>query len=199
MSINSVSAVSFKASIPVKYFAKNPKNDKYVPVLKNENIRKCHGFVVRNLNRTAKNNVDKDFVNFYKNFDRDYRNVPFVHSVYKQIGPVVYLITGSDVDTVKNLAKPVGIAKSEAINVLGDSRSFDSVLAARTYESKVQNCIDNYFRPVKSKDNNNPLELQVYFNPEFRKKSGELKGFNFVGAQFVDTKTQEIKEVYRKE
>ena len=36
--MSNISPVSFKAYIPVRYMAKNPNNDKYVPVLKNENI-----------------------------------------------------------------------------------------------------------------------------------------------------------------
>ena len=65
MNINSISSISFKGYVPVRYMAKNPKNDKYVPVIKNENIRKCQSFVVRNLNGTAKNMRNDDFVNFY--------------------------------------------------------------------------------------------------------------------------------------
>ena len=76
--------LSFKANIPVFFYAKNPANNKYVPVMKNENIRKCQSFVARNLNGTAKNCKDDGFVEFYKMHDNDYANRPEIHSVYQQ-------------------------------------------------------------------------------------------------------------------
>ena len=37
--ISSVQSPSFKAYVPVEFYAKNPRNGEYVPVLKKENIK----------------------------------------------------------------------------------------------------------------------------------------------------------------
>ena len=202
MSINNVSSVSFKACIPVKYFAKNPNPNstkgRYLPVLKNKNIRKCHRYVVTNLNGTAKN-YDKGFVDFYKKYDPDYRMVSEVQSVYNEKGPIVHLVTGGDIDTVRQLARPVGEAKRESIEILGDTSSYDASLAARNFEREIHKIINNQFTPVKSIDDKKPLEMHVYFSPEYGKREGKLKGFNFVGVTLVDKKTQKIKDYYKKD
>ena len=60
--------ISFKGCIPVEFYAKNPKTNKYIPIVKDENIKKCQRFVVRNLNRTLKKSSQNDvFINAYKN------------------------------------------------------------------------------------------------------------------------------------
>ena len=69
--------ISFKGCIPVEFFAKHPKTQKYVPIVKPQNIHKCKHFVVRNLNHTfSKQNQNDVFVNAYKQIDKDYRKNP---------------------------------------------------------------------------------------------------------------------------
>ena len=179
----SVSNCSFKGYIPVQYYAKHPTKDKYVPVIKRENIKKCNGFVVRNLNRTAKNNRNQNFVNQYKNQDRDYRSLPVVKSIYDDETPTVFLVTGKDVDEVNNLAKPVGIAKRESIDAIGNSHSFESKNAAKNYFRNAKNFLFRYCNRVKNEDGK-PLTMQVFFNPVYNKRQ-ELKGFDYVKTSFV--------------
>ena len=183
MNVNSVSSVSFKAYIPVKYMAKNDITGDYMPVIDNSNIRKCQSFVVRNLNGTAKNMKNDNFVKFYKAHDKDYARIPFVHSVYDDKSPVVYMVTGSDTDVVKQLAKPVGKAKGEAVGAIGRADSFESHLASRNYFKNVKTFLNRSCRRVKTPDGQ-PLSLVVYFQPKY-KKNNELKGFDFVTAKFV--------------
>ena len=192
----SVNNVSFKACIPVKYYAKSPKSDGYLPVTKGENLRKCHGFLVRNLNGTAKNKTDLNLVNMYRRYDSDYDNVRAVHSVYGINNPIVYLITGKDVDVVNQMAKPVGIAKGRSVDALGHSKSFEAGLESKKFLTRVRQFLYCNCKKVQTKDTKEPLELHMYFNPEYKKKSGELKGFNFVGATIVETDTKQVKEAY---
>ena len=185
MSINFKNC-SFKGYIPVSYFAKNPANNEYVPVIKNENIRKCNGFVVRNLNGTAKSNKNSDFVSEFKSYDKDYASVPAVKSVYDDVSPRVYLITGKDVDTVNALAKPVGVAKREACERTGKSKSFESKMAANNYFKQIRSFINYNCRRIKDKDGQ-PLSLNVYFNPEYT-KNNSLKGFKYSHCEYVPSK-----------
>ena len=184
MIINSTNSASFKGYVPVRYMAKNPKNDKYVPVIKNENIRKCQGFVVRNLNGTAKKMKDEGFVNFYRAYDSDYRKNPVVHSVYDDSSPVVYMVTGDDTQVIRELAKPVGKAKAEAIDTIGSSKTFESQSASRTFFRKVKSFLNNGCKRLKSNSGKN-LSLIVYFNPKYS-RNDKLKGFEFVEANFVE-------------
>ena len=60
--------ISFKGCIPVEFYAKNPKTNKYIPIVKDENIKKCQRFVVRNLNKTLKK--PNDIINISKTFKK---------------------------------------------------------------------------------------------------------------------------------
>lgn len=184
MNINSIKTPAFKAYIPVKYYAKHPDKDEYVQVVNNENIKKCHSFVVRNLNGTAKNQKNDEFVKFYRDYDSDYRRIPKVMSVYDKDYPQVYMVTGKDVDIAKNMAKPVGIAKGYSIDRCGTSRTFESANAAKNYFSNVKNFLRNSCRQLKT-DDNEKLSLRVYFNPKYGVRSQKLQGFDFVNAIFV--------------
>ncbi len=184
MNINNIKTPSFKAYIPVTYYAKHPDKNEYVPIVKNENIKKCQGFVVRNLNGTAKNLKNDKFIKFYRDYDSDYRRNPKVMSVYDKDSPLVYMVTGRDVDVVKNMAKPVGIAKGQSIDRCGRSKSFESANAAKNYFSNVKSFLRSSCRRLKSNDGQN-LSLRVYFDPKYGVRSQKLQGFDFVNAIFV--------------
>ncbi len=182
-----INPVSFKGYVPVKFYAKNPANGKYSRVIKHENLRKCQGFVVRNLNGTAKANRNNEFVDFYRSHDKDYREYPFVMSVYdeeKAREPIVYMITGNDADRAKELAKPVGIAKGESIERIGNSKSFEARYAAKNYFQNMKYFLKNSCRRLKN-ENREDLTLRVFFDPEYTKKEQKLKGFKYVGCDFV--------------
>ena len=191
MSISSITSPSFKAYVPIVYMAKNPKNDEFVPVLKKENLRKCNGYLVRNLNGTIKTNKNDDFISMFKANDKDYSKNPFVHSIYKSTGPIVYLVTGKDVETVNSLGKKVGIAKGESLRTLGHTKSFEAQNAALEYKLSAEKFLKHNCRPLKSQDGSN-LSLYAYFQPEYTKKDHKLKGFKFINAEFVKQKSQNI-------
>ena len=185
--ITRVQSLSFKGYVPVQFYAKNPANGKYGPVQKKENIKRCQGFVVRNLNGTAKTNKNDDFVNFYKQHDIDYKNVPSVHSVYDHENPIVYMVTGSDVDKVREMAKPIGKAKAESLDTFGHTKAFEVGQAGRDYYREVQHFIKNTCKCLKSNDVKK-LMLRVYFDPVYGKKGKQkdkLQGFKFVNARFI--------------
>ena len=185
--ISSVQSPTFKGYVPVQFYAKNPANGKYGPVQKRENIKRCQGFVVRNLNGTAKSNKNDKFVDFYKQYDKDYQKVPTVHSVYDHENPIVYMVTGSDVDKVREMAKPIGKAKAESLDTFGHTKAFEVGQAGRDYYRDVQDFIKNTCKSLKSGDGKN-LMLRVYFDPVYGKKGkqkGKLQGFEFVNARFL--------------
>ena len=196
MNINRTSSLSFKSSIPVYFYAKNPANDQYVPVLKNTNIRKCQNFIVRNLNGNARKKTDFGLINFYSKYDKDYASNPVVHSVYQSRGPMLYMVTGNDVEVVNELARTVGIAKGESKDAFGHSKSFEAQYAAKNYKIKVNNFIKNVCRPVKSGIGGEKLALHLFFTPKYKKKSGELIGFSFATAQFRNQNNNELVDVY---
>lgn len=183
MTINCIQNPSFKAYIPVTYYAKNPVNDKYVRVIKPENVKKCQSFVVRNLNGTAKSMKNDEFVNFYSKYDRDYRNQKEVRSIYNYDSSTVIMVTGKDTEAVTNMAKPIGIAKGEAMDRTGHSGSFEAQLATRDYFSKIKSFLKYSCKQVKN-DKGERLALRVYFDPKY-KKDGTLKEFKFVNARMV--------------
>jgi len=182
--MKSVQKISFNGYVPIGYYAKNPETNRYSRVVRDENIRKCQSFIVRNLNGTAKNMKDEGFVDFYKSYDRDYVNNPSVRSVYDKNRPVVYLVTGEDVNYVDKLAKPIGIAKGEAMDRYGSSKSFESASASNSFFRSVKAFFNNECQRLKSNDGQN-LSLKVYFDPKYNKKN-KLVGFNFVNARFVN-------------
>lgn len=182
--ITRVQSPSFKAYVPVEIYARNPDNNKFVPVMKKENLKKCQGFVVRNLNHTAKNNKNDDFVEFYKKFDSDYSRTQVVHSVYPDRGPTVYMVTGSDVDKVREMAKPIGKAKGEAIDLTGKAASFEVYQAGRNYFDDVTRFLKYSCRRLKTSDKKD-LTLRMYFEPRYGVRSKKLQGFDFVHARFL--------------
>ncbi len=185
MFINSLSNLSFKGYIPIKFFAKNIETGNYNRIIDKENIRKCQSFVVRNLNGTAKNLKNEKFVEFYKSYDKDYAAMPRVHSVYDNKKPVVYMVTGKDVDIIDKFAKPVGKAKRKSMETIGHVNSFESCYAARSYFSNVNLFLKNNCKRIKNKDGQN-LSLIMYFNPIYTKRDKKLTGFEYKNAQFIN-------------
>ena len=129
-----------------------------------------------------KKNPDKELVKYIKKYDKDYRECPIVHSVYDYANSTVYLVTGRDVDTINQMAKPVGIAKGHSIDVLGHSKSFDAKYAAENFISKTFNFIKRNCRQVKN-EKGQPLQLHVYYEPKYT-KTGNLSSFVFQKAVF---------------
>lgn len=184
MNIKSNSTVSFKGYVPVKYMAKDDETGRYLPVTSDKLVRKCQNFVVRNLNGTAQKNFNEDFVELYKKYDKDYARTPIVHSVYDKRLPIVHMVTGADVQTVENFAKPVGIAKGAAMDSIGRSSSFEASMASRNYFKNVRAFIQGQCKRLKSENGKN-LSLVVYFDPKYT-RTDKLKGLDYAGALFTE-------------
>lgn len=185
-----ISSISFKGYVPIKFYAKNPANGKYSRVIKHENLRKCQGFVVRNLNGTAKANRNESFIEFYKKHDKDYRKCPVVMSMYderRESAPVIYMITGNDTEEAKQLAKPIGIAKSESLEHLGNTKSFEAKSAAKIYFDNMKYFLNKCCKRLKN-EKNEELTLRVFFEPEYTVKTHRLKGFKYTGCDFTAEK-----------
>lgn len=186
MVIRSAQYPSFKSYIPVTYYATNPETGKYSRVVKEENIKKCQRFIISNLNGTAKRFKDDLFVEFYKKFDSDYVKNPVAKSFYDEDKARVFLITGKDADEIQKFAKPIGIARGEAMDKIGSSKSYEASLASRIYFHDVRSYLKNTARQIRANDGTR-LEMRAFFDPTYTKK-GKHTGFKFVGFQMVADK-----------
>ena len=185
------SNLNFNGYIPVRYYERENSKDKSARIISQENIKKCQGYVVRNLNGTLKD-INQDFVELYGMHDKDYRKYPHVRSYYPLNSPVAYLVTGYDVNEMDRLAKPVGIAKGEAKYYTGSSRSYESRSAARAFFKDAKSFLQHSCNRVKSEDGENYV-LNILVKPVYNKKN-ELKKFEFQEAKFTkETKAQSSK------
>ena len=105
---------------------------------------------------------------------------------YDEDNARVFLITGDDADTVQSFAKPIGIARGEAKDRIGHSKSYEASLASRIYFHDVRAYLKNTARQLRAQDGTR-LEMRAFFNPTYNKK-GRHTGFKFVGFQMVADK-----------
>ena len=180
--INNINSISFKSYVPVRYFAKSYKDGNYYPIYDKDKIKKCNGYVVRNLNGTAgKNSRNDELIATFSSYDKDYKETPKVRSACDR--GVVYIVTGKDAGKLSEYAKPIGIAKSASIDAFGHSESHDAKLRTREYFANVKYFLKNTCRQIKGEDGK-PLTLNAYFDPQY--KNGELKDFKYNSLEFVD-------------
>ena len=183
MSINSVSPVSFKSYVPVYHKAKNPKTGEFELITSQDQIRKCQRFVVSNLNHSGFNKKDSSFVSMFAAKDPDYRYLNVVQSVYDDKLPVVHMATGKDVDIIKNYAKNVGRAKSDALYAYGTTKTYETSRVTTDYFKTAKRYLFNSARRIKSQEGDRQA-LTVYFEPKF-KRNGDFKEYQYVGADFI--------------
>ena len=182
------SNLNFNGYIPVRYYEKENSEDKAARIVSQKNIKKCQGYIVRNLNGTSKD-INQDFVKLYGAHDKDYKKYPHVRSYYPGNSPVAYLVTGYDADEMDKLAKPIGIAKGEAKHCTGNSRSYESRSAVRTFYKDAESFLKHSCNRVKSEDGEKYI-LNILVKPVYNKKN-ELKKFEFQEAKFTkETKAQ---------
>ena len=174
--------INFQGYIPVRYYAKEQGQEKAHRITSKENIKKCQGYIVRNLNGTLKEQ-NKDFINFYRAQDGDYQKYPTVRSYYADNNLDVFLITGHDADKVGEMAKPIGIARSEAKYRTGKANSYESRNASKNFFSNVESYLQGYCKRVKGK-NGEKLVLNVLFEPIYN-KNNEFKKFKYLEAKFT--------------
>ena len=186
MNINSCSSVNFKGYVPVRYYAIDEEQNVVRPIRTKEYIKKCHGQLVRDLNHTSKTQKLGNFDEYYKSADPDYRRIPKVRSIYDKEEPVVHLVTGKDIDIVDAMAKNVGIQKSKSIDAFGHSHSFEAAEAAKSFYNNTKYFLTKRCSRIKSRNGEN-LTMRMYFLPQY-KKNGEVKGFEFVKANFIKDK-----------
>ena len=129
---------------------------------------------------------DDIFVDCYKQFDKDYVKNSKAKSFYDEDNARVFLITGDDADKVQSFAKPIGIARGEAMDKIGHSKSYEASLASRIYFHEVKSYLKNTARQIRAQDGTR-LEMRAFFNPTYNTK-GKHTGFKFVGFQMVADK-----------
>ena len=79
MNLSPVSNLNFKGYVPVTYYALDDNGKTSSRVTSKENLRKCNGKIVRNLNGTLKE-VNKDLVDYFKKYDKDFSFVIYTFS-----------------------------------------------------------------------------------------------------------------------
>ena len=184
MKIANIKNTNFKGYIPVRFYAKDPETNKVMAIASKEYIKKCQSFVVRNLNGTAKNAKSDEFVNYYSQIDEDYRKFPHVRSIYERNNPVVYMVTGEDINIVNKMAMPIGKAKGQSLDAFGHTHSFEVNMEARVFFTNAKAFLKNNCSRLKDSSDNKNLILNVLFKPKFNKKK-EVKGFEFIEAKFT--------------
>lgn len=175
-------SLNFNGYIPVRYYSREKGEETAYRIISRENIKKCQGYVVRNLNGTLKEQ-NKGFVDFYRGYDRDYQKYPTVRSHYGKNGCDVFLVTGYDADRIGEMARPIGIAKGDAKAKTGRAKSYESRNASRNFFSNVESYLKNQCKRVKD-INGEKLILNVLFEPTYNKK-GEFKKFKYLEAKFT--------------
>ena len=181
--------ISFKGCIPVEFYAKNPKTNKYVPIVKEQNIKKCQNFVVRNLNHSLKPENQNDiFIKAYKAIDPDYARTPVVRSYRDKFVPIpktayepaprcIWLFTGKDVDSINKLGKELGKEKMDIFEATGEKENASVRQAKRRFRAGMKDLI-NRICPRVHDGHGNPYVMRILFTPEYNTK-GDLKKFNF--------------------
>lgn len=184
MQITPLSQTNFNGCIPVRSFMFNPETRRISPVIERKQIRQCQNIIVSNLNGTKRGETAEDFVDFYKKTDRDYFSCPYVKSFYERKSPNIYLITGNDSLRADCMAKPLGVAKADSIERYGNTGSARVKEESKTFYKNMENLVHKGSKRVRTSDGRN-LNLNVYFEPKY-KKTGEIKGFKYIGANFSD-------------
>ncbi|MBR3605171.1 MAG: hypothetical protein IKL52_03980 [Candidatus Gastranaerophilales bacterium] len=186
--------ISFKGCIPVEFYVKHPITKKYIPMVKERNVKKCQNWVVRNLNRTLKEENQCDiFISAYKAMDPDYAKTPAVRSYFDKFTPIpktahepaprcVWLFTGKDVDSVNKIGKELGKEKMDIFEATGEKENAAVSQAKRRYRAGMKDLI-NRICPRVHDEEGIPYVMRVLFTPEYDKK-GMLKKFNFQGVFF---------------
>lgn len=180
-----LSQPNFGKSIPVYYYAKD-KTGRIFRVVKPENIKKCHQYVIRNLTKSAKNK-NIAFIDWFKSKDADYANSGLIRSVYENSRALIYLVTGHlDNQKIKEWAKPVGIRKAESLVRTGSSRSFEVNEAGKNYFKRALEYVKQ-LTVRKKTPAGEPVAMRAFFDAQY-KKDGSLKGFSFNSVDFVREK-----------
>ena len=185
--------VSFKGVMPVEFYAKNPSNNKYVPVVKPENVKKCQSFVIRNLNGSITSNSNVDFIREYLKQDKDFAKCPVARTVYDKEVPVVtttkngvpyyvYLVTGSHTDTVDKLGKELGKVKADVFERTGKRDGFEVKEAQKNYFKELKNFVFKQCPRVKNEFGDKTI-MRVFFDPKYD-KNGKLKNFIYKDVMF---------------
>lgn len=181
--------ISFKGCIPVVFYAKHPITKRYVPIVKEQNIKKCQYFVVRNLNGTMKGqNKSNVFVSAYKSIDPDYVKAPTVRSFYDKFALMpkdakdsasrsIYLFTGADAGKVDEIGKQLAREKSDIFEATGEKDNPAIKQAKRRYGEEMKKFLNKICSRVND-GNGNSYVMRVLFTPEYNKK-GMLKNFKF--------------------
>lgn len=183
------STTNFGAATHVYFYTTDGKR-----IVSDENIRKCQGYLVRQLNR-AKNlkEVNNELIDTFKydskrNIgDADYVAMPVVRSVYEhakeRMKGFVNLITGKDTEYVNELGKEIGIAKRTAKERTGNTKSFETSYFVDRYNKNAPEFAD---KKGIYKDGKRQA-FGIIFEPQY-KKNGELKGFKYNRCGYFDEK-----------
>ena len=181
------SSISFKSHVPVRIYVKDEATKSYYPASDEKNIKNISNQLVRNLNGTLKNLSIPEFVELYKNEDKDYVKTPKAQAFCDYCSPDTILITGSDVEKIEKRAAKIKEKTSQSWNKYGHAKSYEVKDAKRDYIDYIKAFLTDDSRALKS-DNDEKLHIETYFEPQYYSKGskkGMLKGFKYVNARFL--------------
>ena len=182
--------ISFGNYIPVIFYARNPLTKQFNLIHDKEDIRKCQSFVVRNLNHTAKNMKNDEFVKRFKEIDKDYEKNSVVRSIYDTEKPAVYMVTGNDTNRVNEMGKELRVKKNEAREREGKAYGYSHNRINREYFEKTRHFLKHICKRVQN-ENGEKLTLEVFFEPKYTKKEHKFIGYEYKGSRYT-TYYQEI-------
>ena len=174
-----VQNISFKGYMPIEFWAMDHRTNKYSPVVKPENVKKCQSFVIRNLNGTAKKMKNDEFVRRYAEFDKDYAKTKVARTFYDKFAPVpttmregipffAYVVTGSDIDYITKMSKELAKTKRELQEVAGKNSPAEKK-AKENYRKAIKEYITKHCARVK--DDGDEIYMKVFFDSK-QKKDG---------------------------
>lgn len=163
----SKSSISFGKVIPVKVFING------LPTTNVENIKEAVKQAVKILQKHDTKHPEADtFVRTFKNNVPDYSipdekvnsSNPIIRNLINEM--YQFLFTGPQVGELHKLAKSVGIARREGVELVGKAKTYESLQKGKDYRSKAVEFIKNHNLRLKEKDSGQELELRIYTKTE---------------------------------
>lgn len=161
-------------------------------ILNDDNIRKCERYVVRNLN--CSNNIKNRNYDLVRTFETDRKHgVQDVDYLFNHVARSFYsfvknksagfvtLLSGKDARDVSEVAKGIGISKSIAKDITGQTKSFETSYNSKLYRLAAEDAMLN--NGVYK--NGERQAFGVQFKPVY-KRNGELKKFEYVRSGYFD-------------
>ena len=188
-SIHNNNQPTFKAGYHVYFFTNDGKR-----IVSDKNMRMCLHYMEAHLNGSQNVKVkNQDLIDTFKfgkklpdgtytGGDKDYFNVPKIRSVIdnteEKSQGFINIVTGSDVEKVNEICKPIGISKGEGLRRAGTTQTFETKYAVSRYKETAPHYAESRAVYIDG----GRRSFAIFFTPTYYTKgkhAGELKGFEY--------------------